>query len=132
VESFFYPHLRFVHVAAPMGLAKDPAARKAVGEAAIAAEARIVLLAVGAPQQEMIARELKATGTARGTALCIGASIDFLTGVQTRAPRIVQQAGFEWAWRLATSPRRLFRRYLVEGPAIFAIAWKWRNRQRSR
>ena len=127
-----YPHLRFVHHVAPMGLAKDPAAREAAGEAAAATEARTILLAVGSPQQELIARELKAKGGARGTALCIGASIDFLTGAQHRAPRVIQRAGFEWAWRLATSPRRLFRRYLIEGPAIFAIVWKWRRRQQAR
>jgi exopolysaccharide biosynthesis WecB/TagA/CpsF family protein len=127
-----FPHLRFVHHMPPMGLRHDAVARAQAGDKAVAAQARIILLAVGSPQQELIAAELKGTGRAHGTALCIGASIDFLTGAQQRAPRIVQRAGFEWAWRLATSPRRLFRRYLVEGPAIFAIVWKWRRRQRGR
>jgi len=124
-----YPSFQFIHQPAPMGLRHDAAARTAVARAAASAAARVILLAVGSPQQELIAQEIKASGEAHGTALCIGASIDFLTGAQTRAPSIVQRAGFEWAWRLATSPRRLFRRYLVEGPAIFGMVWKWRREQ---
>ena len=92
-----------------------------------------VLLAVGAPQQELLAHEMRASGRVRGTGLCIGAGIDFLVGAQSRAPRLVQRAHLEWAWRLAREPRRLWRRYLVDGPAIFPIAWAWaRARRRSR
>ncbi|WP_263973958.1 WecB/TagA/CpsF family glycosyltransferase [Sphingomonas aliaeris] len=55
--------------------------------AAAAANARVILLAVGAPQQEMLAREMAQDGTVSGTALCIGASIDFIVGAQRRAPK---------------------------------------------
>jgi Glycosyl transferase WecG/TagA/CpsF family len=41
-----------------------------------------------------------------------------LAGVERRAPVLVQQASLEWAWRLAQNPRRLWRRYLVDDPAI--------------
>jgi len=127
-----FPRFRILHHEAPMGLRDDPDARARVAQAAAAAGARIILLAIGSPQQELIASAMKVGGDAHGTALCIGASIDFLTGAQTRAPRFVQRAGFEWAWRLASDPRRLFRRYLVEGPAIFAMAWEWRQHRRGR
>lgn len=42
-----------------------------------------------------------------------GGLFNFLSGSRPRAPRLVQAAGFEWAWRLMLEPRRLFRRYLV-------------------
>jgi UDP-N-acetyl-D-mannosaminuronic acid transferase (WecB/TagA/CpsF family) len=33
----------------------------------------------------------------------------------------MQRVGMEWAYRLAAEPRRLWRRYLLEAPRIFAI-----------
>lgn len=125
-----HPALEIVHHAPPMGLRNDPSARMEAARVAAAADARFILLAVGSPQQEMLAHEIAALGDARGTALCIGASVDFLVGRQTRAPRAVQRIGMEWAWRLGTSPRRLARRYLIEGPAIFPLVWRWRRARR--
>ncbi|UAK26757.1 WecB/TagA/CpsF family glycosyltransferase [Sphingomonas nostoxanthinifaciens] len=115
----------------PMGLRQNAAARQAAIDAAAAADARAVLIAVGAPQQELLAWEMRASGRVTGTALCIGASIDFLTGAQRRAPRLVQRAGMEWAWRLASQPRRLWQRYLVDGPAIFPIVRRWARARRA-
>jgi len=82
---------------------------------------RLCLLAVGAPQQETIAQRLKERGTARGLALCIGASINFLTGDERRAPLWMQNCGTEWLFRLAQSPRRMAKRYLVRGPRVFGL-----------
>jgi exopolysaccharide biosynthesis WecB/TagA/CpsF family protein len=93
--------------------------------------ARLTFLAVGAPRQEMVAQVLAARGIAIGTGLCVGASLDFLAGVERRAPALVQQAGLEWAWRLTQNPRRLWRRYLVDDPAILRLIWReargWRQ-----
>ncbi len=41
----------------------------------------------------------------------LGASVDFVAGKVHRAPRWLQRIGFEWAFRLAQEPRRLFLRY---------------------
>lgn len=82
---------------------------------------RFCLLAVGAPQQEAIAQQLKQRGVARGLALCVGASIDFLTGAERRAPRWMQRRGLEWLYRLAQNPGRMAGRYLVRGPRLFGL-----------
>jgi exopolysaccharide biosynthesis WecB/TagA/CpsF family protein len=82
---------------------------------------RFCFLAVGCPQQEMLANMLRARGVARGLTLCIGASIDFLTNVERRAPLWMQNAGLEWAYRLMQDPRRLAKRYLIRGPRIFLL-----------
>jgi exopolysaccharide biosynthesis WecB/TagA/CpsF family protein len=87
---------------------------------------RFCLLAVGSPQQEILAQKLKQRGKARGLALCIGASIDFLTGIEQRAPRWMQRAGIEWLYRLLQNPGRMARRYLVRGPRIFLLLRKFR------
>ncbi len=80
-----------------------------------------MLLCVGCPAQELIAQELAALGCKSGIALCVGASIDFLTGKSVRAPRWLQKMGLEWAYRLAREPLRLWRRYIIESPKIFRI-----------
>jgi exopolysaccharide biosynthesis WecB/TagA/CpsF family protein len=106
----------------PMGFIRD---RRAVEQtlAFVAAHSpfRYCFLAVGSPQQEMLAQELKQRGIARGLALCIGASINFLTGVERRAPLWMQRAKLEWLYRLLQDPGRLARRYLVRGPRIFYL-----------
>jgi len=113
----------------PMGMLDRADAMDAATGFVRAGRSRIVFLAIGSPQSEILAHRIAAAGGACGTALCIGASIDFLVGKQLRAPGWVQRTGFEWAWRLVSEPRRLWRRYLVEGPRIFAIAWTRRNDQ---
>jgi exopolysaccharide biosynthesis WecB/TagA/CpsF family protein len=86
---------------------------------------RFCFLAVGSPQQEMLAYALRLRGAARGLALCIGASLNFLTGVEVRAPRWMQRGGIEWLYRLLRSPGRLGRRYLVRGPRFFFRLRYW-------
>lgn len=127
-----YPGIVIAHHSPPMGLRENRSARAAAVAFASAANTRFTLLAVGSPQQELLAWEMRQNESATGTALCIGASIDFLIGTQTRAPQIVRNAGVEWAWRLLTQPRRMARRYLVDGPAIFPIVWRWRRTHQAR
>jgi exopolysaccharide biosynthesis WecB/TagA/CpsF family protein len=120
VERFGLRSLK--HLQPAYGFIKDP---KAVEECLRFVEEqspfRYCFLAVGSPQQEMLANMLRARGIARGLTLCIGASIDFLTNVERRAPRWMQNAGLEWAFRLLQDPRRLARRYLIRGPRIFLL-----------
>ena len=75
----------------------------------------IVILALGHPKQEKIAYELKKfdwVGAKPDWILCVGASIDFITGAQKRAPKIFQKIGLEWFYRLLTNPKKFFSRYL--------------------
>jgi hypothetical protein len=80
---------------------------------------RFCFLAVGSPQQESIAHMLKTRGVARGLVLCVGGSLNFLTGNERRAPMWVRRLALEWLFRLLQDPSRLAQRYLVRGPRIF-------------
>lgn len=80
---------------------------------------RFCFLAVGSPQQEMIAQRLQARGKARGLVLCVGAALNYLSGAERRAPRWMQRFALEWLYRLVQDPKRLARRYLVRGPRVF-------------
>lgn len=82
--------------------------------------ADIYFFAVGSPRQEVLATLLRNRG-GRGALLCVGASLLFLSGEEKRAPLWVQKLHSEWLFRLILSPKRLYRRYLIEGPAIFKI-----------
>ena len=121
-----YPKYSWMAHYPPMGVRTDPSARQAIADFVSASQADIVLFAIGAPQSELTCREIALQGRARGTALCIGASLEFLTGAKKRAPLWMQGLALEWLFRLLSEPRRLWRRYLVLGPSILVIWWRWR------
>ncbi|MCJ2041934.1 MAG: glycosyltransferase [Methylobacterium sp.] len=52
----------------------------------------------------------------------VGAAFDFLAGTKRQAPRWMQRNGLEWAFRLGTEPRRLWRRYASMIPRFVALA----------
>jgi exopolysaccharide biosynthesis WecB/TagA/CpsF family protein len=116
-----YSLRRLVHHSPPMGFIRDVReVQRCVDFAASAGPARLCFLALGSPQQEMLAVRLVEAGLPVGLVLCVGASINFLTGAERRAPAWLQRAGLEWAFRLVGNPRRLAYRYLVRGPRVFA------------
>jgi exopolysaccharide biosynthesis WecB/TagA/CpsF family protein len=113
---------RLAHFNPPMGFIRDAAAVETCLRFIEAnSPFRFCLLAVGAPQQETLAQHLKSRGIARGLALCIGASINFLTGEERRAPLWMQRGGIEWSYRLMQAPGRMASRYLVRGPRVFGL-----------
>ena len=119
------------HVNPPMNFISDPVAvETCLRDIEAVGPFRFCFLAIGSPQQEIIAQKLKERGIARGLALCVGASVDFITGIEKRAPNWMQQLGFEWLFRLLQNPRRMAKRYLVRGPIIFLLLWRIELRQR--
>jgi len=110
------------HIDPPMNFIGDPAAvETCLRDIEAASPFRFCFLAIGSPQQEIIAQKLKERGIARGLALCVGASIDFITGIERRAPVWMQNLGFEWLFRLMQNPKRMAKRYLLRGPRIFLL-----------
>jgi hypothetical protein len=112
---------RVDHHNPPMGFENDPAAFEKALRFIETHPARFTFLALGCPQQCLVADGLRQRGRASGVGLCIGESLLPLSGQERRAPRAVRQVGLEWAWRLAQDPRGLARRYLVESPAIVGL-----------
>jgi len=108
------------HYDPPMGFIGDDAATETCLRFIEAhSPFRFCFLAVGSPQQEIIAQRLQVRGKARGLVLCVGAALNFLTGTERRAPRWMQKLACEWLYRLLQNPRRLGQRYLWRGPRIF-------------
>ncbi len=96
----------------------DPARSRELAAGIRAAGTDILVVCLGKPRQEVWIAEYGALTGAR-TLLAFGAVVDFLAGRVDRAPRWVAGHGLEWAWRLAMEPRRLARRYLVQGPPAY-------------
>jgi N-acetylglucosaminyldiphosphoundecaprenol N-acetyl-beta-D-mannosaminyltransferase len=116
-----YPRRRFTFIDAPMGLTPGTGVWISAVDEAARADWDVLLACVSFPKQERFAHALRAAGRQSGVTLCVGASVDFLTGRQHRAPRLYQQLSLEWLHRLMSQPRRMFRRYVLEGPAIFGL-----------
>jgi exopolysaccharide biosynthesis WecB/TagA/CpsF family protein len=127
-----FPGRTWRHHSPPMGVRTNAAAQQGIIEFIEASAADLVFFAIGAPQSELLCHRLAQRQKARGVALCVGASLEFLTGAKRRAPVWLQRLKLEWFFRLMAEPRRLGRRYLLEGPEIFMIWYRWlRRRARS-
>jgi N-acetylglucosaminyldiphosphoundecaprenol N-acetyl-beta-D-mannosaminyltransferase len=93
-------------------------------EASIAAiehsRADIVWVGLGAPKQErwMFAKRHKLRVP---LLVGVGAAFDFHTGRVAQAPGWMRDHGLEWIFRLSQEPRRLWRRYLIQGSEFVAL-----------
>jgi len=100
-------------------------------ERLLAAKPDLVLVALGAPKQELwidrFGERIKPA-----VAMGVGGSLDFVVGRVTRAPAWMSRAGLEWLFRLWQEPRRMWRRYLIEDPKFIAIVARTRRRRRIR
>lgn len=84
-----------------------------------ASSARVLMVAMGNPRQELwLHRHLAETGA--GLGIGVGAFLDFVAGTVARAPGWMNKAGIEWLYRLALEPRRMWRRYVVGNPLFLA------------
>ena len=92
--------------------------------AVLVTKPRYLFLAVGFPRQEIMACKLKERVNYDCLAFCVGASIDFLTGKQKRAPVIWQSLRMEWFYRFLHEPRRLFHRYFIQSWRIIPLVIK--------
>lgn len=82
-----------------------------------AAEPDIVWVGLSTPKQETWMRANRAALTAP-VLVGVGAAFDLVSGLKRQSPAWLQRIGMEWAFRLWTEPRRLWRRYARNNPAF--------------
>jgi N-acetylglucosaminyldiphosphoundecaprenol N-acetyl-beta-D-mannosaminyltransferase len=93
-----------------------------VVEAVRASGADILLVAMGAPKQEILLRRHRDHwGT--GVGLGVGGSFDVWAGTVKRAPAWTQQAKIEWLYRLLSDPRRARRQSVLPRYAAQVLRW---------
>ena len=108
----------------------DPAGEDAarICEQLDSSGARLCFIALGAPKQELFAAFARSRAPQVGFA-SIGAGLDFLSGHQVRAPKIMRALALEWLWRALQSPRRMIPRYakcFAILPRLALDAWRQR------
>jgi exopolysaccharide biosynthesis WecB/TagA/CpsF family protein len=81
----------------------------------------ILWLALGVPREQEFVRLWRHRLRNVKMIKTSGGLFDFMAGAKTRAPQWVQQAGLEWAFRLAQEPRRLLRRYVTTNPVALML-----------
>ena len=115
------PRLRVVGVDSPrIDVDDSREAREPILERIRSAHPDLVLVALGAPKQE-IWIDLVRDHLKPAVLFGVGASLDFVAGTLPRAPKWMSEAGLEWLFRLAREPRRLWRRYLLRDPKFALI-----------
>jgi N-acetylglucosaminyldiphosphoundecaprenol N-acetyl-beta-D-mannosaminyltransferase len=83
--------------------------------------ADVLWVGLGLPKQDLwIARNLHRLKAK--AAIGVGAAFAFHAGAVSRAPRWLGDAGFEWVWRFAAEPKKMWKRDLTDGPRFVAAA----------
>jgi N-acetylglucosaminyldiphosphoundecaprenol N-acetyl-beta-D-mannosaminyltransferase len=98
----------------PFGFENSDAEMAKIREAVAASPADIVFVALSFPKGERLIERIRAAAP-RAWWIGVGISFSFVAGDVKKAPRWLQVAGLEWMHRLVQEPRRLARRYLVDG-----------------
>ena len=123
-----YPGIRIVFTMSPpfrpLSEAEDESTVKQIADSG----ARFLFVGLGCPKQEewIIDHRDRIPAVMLG----VGAAFDFLAGSKPQAPRWMMRNGLEWAFRLASEPRRLWARYLKHNPrfgALFLLQWMTRD-----
>jgi N-acetylglucosaminyldiphosphoundecaprenol N-acetyl-beta-D-mannosaminyltransferase len=90
-----------------------------------ASGADILFVAMGIPLQEKWIARNRASLNAR-LYLGVGALFDYLSGQIPRAPKFMQAVHLEWLWRTFIEPRRMFKRYIIDGVKLGRIVFKYK------
>lgn len=98
----------------PMGFEKNKDEVGRIARTLSEAEPDIVYVAMSSPKQDEFIKQLHHR-LPKAWWLGVGISFSLVAGEIVRAPLWIQKAGLEWLHRLVQEPRRLAKRYLVEG-----------------
>ncbi|MGB2823652.1 MAG: WecB/TagA/CpsF family glycosyltransferase, partial [Phycisphaerae bacterium] len=110
-----YPGLAVVGTyCPPFGFEHDLDEVKRIERRLCQARPDIIYVALGSPKQERLILDLR-NRLPHAWWIGVGVSFSFLCDDVRRAPRWMQRIGLEWLHRLAQDPRRLAKRYLVQG-----------------
>jgi N-acetylglucosaminyldiphosphoundecaprenol N-acetyl-beta-D-mannosaminyltransferase len=114
-----WPGLRVTYRVSPPFREPTPQEDDDAIEGIGASGSKILFVGLGCPKQEIwMAQQHERFA---GVMLGVGAAFDFLAGNKRQAPVAMQRWGLEWLFRLATEPRRLWKRYLSQNPRFVAL-----------
>jgi N-acetylglucosaminyldiphosphoundecaprenol N-acetyl-beta-D-mannosaminyltransferase len=106
------------------GFEKNEAECQKIIEMINASGATVLAVGVGAPKQEKWIHKYKNQLPHIKVFMAIGATLDFEAGNRPRSPEWMSKYGVEWAFRLMSEPKRLWKRYLVEDLPFFWLVFQ--------
>jgi len=115
-----FPDLRIVGAISPPFRPLTPEEDEEMVAAINQAEPDVLWVGLGMPTQDQWIydhRNVLKVPVAVGT----GASFKFASGTVSRAPKVAQNLGFEWLWRLLQEPTRVWRRVFLDSPRFMAL-----------
>ena len=113
-----FPALKFAGAEPSKFRTARPGEATEIADRIRASGARVVLVGLGCPRQEIFAYAMRPLLDM--PQLAVGAAFDYHAGLLRKPPPWMQKRGLEWLWRLGLEPRRLWRRYVILNPAYLA------------
>lgn len=105
----------------PYGFEKSPEECEKIVSLIKHSPANVLVVCLGAPKQERWIAAHRDQLPSIDIFMAVGAAVDFEAGCKPRAPKFVSELGLEWLYRLSCEPKRLWRRYLVEGMPFLGL-----------
>ncbi|MEX3022482.1 lipopolysaccharide N-acetylmannosaminouronosyltransferase [Kluyvera sp. STS39-E] len=99
-----------------------PEERPALFERVRASGAKIVTVAMGSPKQEILMRDCRQVHT-DALYMGVGGTYDVFTGHVKRSPKVWQNLGLEWLYRLLAQPSRIKRQLRL----LRYLRWHYTN-----
>jgi exopolysaccharide biosynthesis WecB/TagA/CpsF family protein len=109
-----YPDLKIAGREPSKFRTSRPGEAEEIGARIAGSGARVVLVGLGCPRQEIFTYAMRSRLSM--PLLAIGAAFDYHAGTLRHPPEWMQRRGLEWLWRLGLEPARLWRRYLLLNP----------------
>ncbi|MEU8180478.1 WecB/TagA/CpsF family glycosyltransferase [Micromonospora sp. NPDC049044] len=113
-----FPALKIAGVEPSKFRAVQPGEDAEIADRIRSSGARLVLVGLGCPRQEVFAYAMRPLLDM--PLMAVGAAFDYHAGLLRQPPRWMQRAGLEWFWRLGLEPKRLWRRYVILNPAYLS------------
>jgi len=108
----------------PVEFEKDEEEVKRINKMLLDSKADMLFVGMGVPKQDSFIYE-NMHKYQIPMSFSIGGTIDFIAGVQKRAPKWIREIGFEWFYRLITNPKKMFKRYIIDDLKIFKLIIKY-------
>ncbi|GAB3361843.1 WecB/TagA/CpsF family glycosyltransferase [Micromonospora halotolerans] len=113
-----FPALKIAGVEPSKFRSLQPGEDAEIADRIKASGARLVLVGLGCPRQEVFTYAMRPLLDM--PLMAVGAAFDYHAGLLRNPPPWMQRAGLEWFWRLGLEPKRLWRRYVILNPAYLA------------
>ncbi|NOS89311.1 MAG: WecB/TagA/CpsF family glycosyltransferase [Methylococcaceae bacterium] len=117
-----FPNLKIAGTISPPFHALTPEEDDCIVNHINASGASVVFVSLGCPKQELWMAAHR--GRINAVMIGVGAAFDYHADTIKRAPKWMQNSGFEWLYRLLSEPRRLWKRYLVTNTLFIVLATK--------